>query len=181
MWLFHLYSMIPSISLLRALNPMKEAILRLSSSSRINAYKISETIEGDITVVSMETVNSDTKIQKTDSQCSLCTCNIAVKVSYKDVLILEQFMREDGTVLPAQLTGLCRKQQLHVERCVMQAHWAGLFPDRTIPEFDRAGYKRFNRYWNDSMDMYRLQEKKLPGTYFYIKRYQTKNSRVLKK
>lgn len=39
MWLFHLYSMIPSISLLRALNPMKEAILRLSSSSRINAYK----------------------------------------------------------------------------------------------------------------------------------------------
>lgn len=39
MWLFHLYSMIPSISLLRALNPMKEAFLRLSSSSRINAYK----------------------------------------------------------------------------------------------------------------------------------------------
>lgn len=29
-------------------------------------------------------------------------------------------MREDGTVLPRQLTGLCKKQQLRVERCVMQ-------------------------------------------------------------
>ena len=63
-------------------------------------------------------------------------------------------MRDDGTVLPAQLTGLCRKQQLHIERyqhlrsifltfddcvrCVMQAHWAGLFPNKSIPSFDRA-------------------------------------------
>ncbi|GMS89297.1 hypothetical protein PENTCL1PPCAC_11472, partial [Pristionchus entomophagus] len=173
--------MLPSASLLRIVHPVKEAVLRFSASSKLNAYKISEKTDGDTTVVSMETVTTDTKLQSTDSQCSLCTCNVPVRVSYKDVLILEQFMREDGTVLPAQLTGLCRKQQLHIERCVMQAHWAGIFPDRTIPEFDRAGYKRFNRYWNDSMDMYRLQQKKLPGTWFYIKRYQTKNSRVQKK
>ncbi|VDM71672.1 unnamed protein product [Strongylus vulgaris] len=73
-------------------------------------------------------------------------------------------MREDGTVLPRQLTGLCKKQQLRLERlvlnitftlyenstspfrCVMQAHWAGLFPDRTVPDFDRTGYKRFERF-----------------------------------
>ncbi|GMT19124.1 hypothetical protein PFISCL1PPCAC_10421 [Pristionchus fissidentatus] len=176
------FSMLPSASLLRTLHhPVKEAFLRLSTSPRLNAYKITETVEGDTTVVKMEEVKSEAKIQSATAECSLCTCSVPVKVSYKDVLILEQFMREDGTVLPAQLTGLCRKQQLHVERCVMQAHWAGLFPDRTIPEFDRAGYKRFNRYWNDSMDMYRLQEKKLPGTWFYIKRYQTKNTRVQKK
>ncbi|RCN49476.1 hypothetical protein ANCCAN_04417 [Ancylostoma caninum] len=77
-------------------------------------------------------------------------------------------MREDGTVLPRQLTGLCKKQQLRLERCVMQAHWAGLFPDKTIPEFDRSGYKRFNRYWNDDMDMYRLREKVEDGTCYSL-------------
>ncbi|VDO34338.1 unnamed protein product [Haemonchus placei] len=126
------------------------------------------------------------------SQCALCTCSIPVKLSYStknskqinksycfsDVLILEQFMREDGTVLPRQLTGLCKKQQLRLERCVMQAHWAGLFPDKTIPDFDRTGYKRFNRYWNDDMDMYRLKEKREPGTWYYIKRYPTGNQPV---
>lgn len=29
-------------------------------------------------------------------------------------------MREDGTVLPKQVTGLCSKQQRRIERCVMQ-------------------------------------------------------------
>lgn len=38
----------------------------------------------------------------------------------QDVLILEQFMRKDGTVLPKELTGLCFGQQLRLERCIMQ-------------------------------------------------------------
>ncbi|CAD6188359.1 unnamed protein product [Caenorhabditis auriculariae] len=61
--------------------------------------------------------------RRAEEPCALCTCNVSVKITYKDVLILEQFMRDDGTVLPRQLTGLCKKQQLRVERCVMQAHW----------------------------------------------------------
>ena len=111
------------------------------------------------------------------------------KINFSDVLILEQFMRPDGTVLPRQLTGLCRNKQLQIERlvsifktseeviswenfmachnrifsflgflrkefvilyffrCVMQAHWSGLFPDKTIADFDRSGYKQFNRYY----------------------------------
>lgn len=32
-------------------------------------------------------------------------------------------MREDGTVLPQQLTGLCKKQQKRIERCVMQVDY----------------------------------------------------------
>lgn len=30
-------------------------------------------------------------------------------------------------------------------RMYLQAHWAGLFPDKTIADFDRSGYKRFAR------------------------------------
>lgn len=124
-------------------------------------------------------------------RCALCTCTIPVRLSYRDVLILEQFMREDGTVLPKELTGLCKGQQLRLERCVMQvssflfaktssfkAHWAGLFPDKTIADFDRAGYKRFNRYWDDDMSMYRLKEKVEVGSYYYLKRYNTKNNQL---
>jgi len=48
----------------------------------------------------------------------------------------------------------------------MQAHWSGLFPDRTIPEFDRSGYKRFNRHWEDDLDMFRLKFKMQPGSWF---------------
>lgn len=53
----------------------------------------------------------------------------------------------------------------------MQAHWAGLFPDKTIPEFEKDGYKKYNRYWNDDRDMYtkKLTFEKAP--WFYIKRY----------
>uniref|UniRef100_A0AC34GJ09 Uncharacterized protein n=1 Tax=Panagrolaimus sp. ES5 TaxID=591445 RepID=A0AC34GJ09_9BILA len=77
-------------------------------------------------------------------------------------------MREDGTVLPKQITGICANQQYRLERCVMQAHWAGLFPDKTLPDFDRAGYKRFNRYWDDDWDMYRTEVKVKPGSWFYV-------------
>ncbi|KAL6726957.1 hypothetical protein Aduo_008880 [Ancylostoma duodenale] len=149
----------------------------VSTSTQSSKWKFTEKTENDTTFVGMEEVPESAK--PSSSHCALCTCNLPAKLSYSDVLILEQFMREDGTVIPRQLTGLCKKQQLRLERCVMQAHWAGLFPDKTIPEFDRSGYKRFNRYWNDDMDMYRLKEKIEDGTWYYIKRYNTGNQRVL--
>ncbi|VDN53631.1 unnamed protein product, partial [Dracunculus medinensis] len=134
--------------------------------------------DGDVTTV--EVVNFKEKsprkvLKKILDGCSFCTCNAPVKISYEDILILEQFMREDGTILPRQITGLCKQQQFRIERCIMQAHWSGLFPDKTLPDFDRAGYKRFNRYWNGDMDMYRLKEKVEQGSWYYIKRYKIVN------
>ncbi|KAJ1351499.1 hypothetical protein KIN20_007517 [Parelaphostrongylus tenuis] len=163
--------------LLRALSD--QFVLQLATDLVVYTHykwKFVEKVDNDTTYVAMEEVPEP---PPSTENCALCTCNIPVKLSYSDVLILEQFMREDGTVLPRQLTGLCAKQQLRLERCVMQAHWAGLFPDKTIPEFDRAGYKRFNRYWNDDMDMYRLKEKKEMGSWYYIKRYPTENQKSI--
>lgn len=74
------------------------------------------------------------------------------------------------------MSGLCEKQQERVERCVMQAHWSGLFPDRTIPEFVRSSYKRFNRHWYDDSDVYAVDKKTDIGTWFYIKRYNSRKS-----
>ncbi|CAI4232070.1 unnamed protein product [Auanema sp. JU1783] len=169
-----LKSLQQSVPVVRQVAPVR----LISSSSPFSIKKIVESTKDNVTVVEVvksEKESTQNNLFTNPNLCSLCTCNLPISLSYSDVLILEQFMRPDGTVLPRQLTGLCRKQQLKLERCVMQAHWAGLFPDRTIPEFDRAGYKRFNRYWNNDMDMYRLKERKEQGTWFYIKRYPTKN------
>lgn len=32
-------------------------------------------------------------------------------------------MREDGTILPRQITGLCKQQQFRIERCIMQVSY----------------------------------------------------------
>uniref|UniRef100_A0A183C0E4 DUF3263 domain-containing protein n=1 Tax=Globodera pallida TaxID=36090 RepID=A0A183C0E4_GLOPA len=127
--------------------------------------QIKETIQGNVTTVELVDVpvaSNFTNVTET---------TLTQQMIVLDVLILEQFMRLDGTVFPQELTGLCHEQQQRLERCVMQAHWSGLFPDRTIPEFDRAGYKRFNRHWEDDMAMFRLKFKMQPGSWFYIKRY----------
>jgi ribosomal protein S18 len=113
----------------------------------------------------------------------------------QDVLILRQFMRDDGTVYPRQLTGICRKQQRIVERCVMQAHWSGLFPknrpiafEQPDPKLDRflraifAELKRLfcsdttrirlNRHWRSSTDIIPSNYDIYPGSSMYIKRFE---------
>jgi hypothetical protein len=62
----------------------------------------------------------------------------------------------------------------------MQAHWSGLFPDRTHPSLDRGGYKRFQRYWNDDMDIYRLKLREESGSWYYVKRYNSKKGEFAK-
>uniref|UniRef100_A0A7E4UNK6 28S ribosomal protein S18a, mitochondrial n=1 Tax=Panagrellus redivivus TaxID=6233 RepID=A0A7E4UNK6_PANRE len=150
----------------------------ISLSAVSPVKKITETTTGSTTIVEATDVplSSAPKAEVADKPHSCALCRYPVKIKYTDVLILEQLMREDGTVLPKQLTGLCTRQQLRLERCVMQAHWSGLFPDRTIPDFDRSGYKRFNRYWDNDIDMYRTQLKEKPGIWFYVNQYNPRGS-----
>jgi len=43
----------------------------------------------------------------------------------QDVLILSQFLRADGCVLPRTVTGLCYKAQCRLQRLVHQSQRAG--------------------------------------------------------
>ena len=54
-------------------------------------------------------------------------CVIQPQNSLQDVLILKQFLRRDGTLLPRRVTGVCASQQLKLSRLVHLAHEAGLF------------------------------------------------------
>ncbi|XP_007892528.1 39S ribosomal protein S18a, mitochondrial [Callorhinchus milii] len=69
-------------------------------------------------------------------QCPICRWNLKHKYNYTDVLLLSQFIRLDGGMLPRRITGLCFEEHQKVEVCVKMAHRAGLLPDHkpTLPE-----------------------------------------------
>lgn len=77
-------------------------------SCTTSLFSVEETVSGSEITVELKDVPEDPSakfVERDPSRCTLCTCNVPVKIKYTDVLVLEQFMREDGTVLPKELTG----------------------------------------------------------------------------
>lgn len=56
--------------------------------------------------------------------CPKCTLGLDIK--HTDVLILGQYLRSDGTVLPKRVTGLCSTMQKYIGSLVLMARRAGL-------------------------------------------------------
>ncbi|KAF6210654.1 hypothetical protein GE061_013761 [Apolygus lucorum] len=86
------------------------------------------------------------------SACSLCATNLDVK--HTDVLILSQFVRSDGCMLPRRITGLCKTQQKKVSKMVAMAQKAGLMSNLTPANSKkdpkkRQKWKKFNTYFDE--------------------------------
>ncbi|XP_062980323.1 large ribosomal subunit protein mL66 [Elgaria multicarinata webbii] len=82
-------------------------------------------------------------------QCPICRWNLKHKYHYEDVLLLSQFIRSDGGMLPQKTTGLCREEHKKIAICVQMAHRAGLLPNhrRKFPEgFVPKNKPKLNRY-----------------------------------
>lgn len=47
-------------------------------------------------------------------------------VNPQDVLLLSQFIRSDGGMLPRRVTGLCAQEHRKIAACVQMAHRAGV-------------------------------------------------------
>ncbi|KAM9317465.1 large ribosomal subunit protein mL66 [Gastrophryne carolinensis] len=62
-------------------------------------------------------------------QCPICRWNLKHKYDYTDVLVISQFIRSDGGMLPKRVTGLCAEEHRKVAACVRMAHRAGLLPN----------------------------------------------------
>ncbi|KAM4041693.1 large ribosomal subunit protein mL66 [Anomaloglossus baeobatrachus] len=60
-----------------------------------------------------------------EGRCPVCRWNLKHKYDYTDVLVLGQFIRSDGGMLPRRVTGLCTEEHKKVEACVKMAHRAG--------------------------------------------------------
>lgn len=67
----------------------------------------------------------DVKAKKSAKFCPKCTLGLDIK--HTDVLILSQFLRSDGTMLPRRVTGLCNTQQKNIGTMVLMARKAGKF------------------------------------------------------
>ncbi len=91
----------------------------------------------------------------------MCYCTV-------DVLILRQFMREDGHVVDRDVTGLCRRQHQRVSKLIKMAAKAGLFP-RQLDQYradkedaERRQWTNFNTYWDEKSidEQYRISRNK---------------------
>uniref|UniRef100_A0A1L8E0W2 Putative mitochondrial ribosomal protein s18a n=1 Tax=Nyssomyia neivai TaxID=330878 RepID=A0A1L8E0W2_9DIPT len=82
-------------------------------------------------------------------------CSLGLDVKHTDVLILSQYVRSDGCMLPRRITGLCRKQQKRMFILVAMAQKAGLMSNLT-PFYSskdpkkRQKWKKFNIYFEEN-------------------------------
>ncbi|KAF1555258.1 28S ribosomal protein S18a, mitochondrial, partial [Eudyptes schlegeli] len=81
-------------------------------------------------------------------QCPICRWNLKHKYDYVDVLLLSQFIRSDGGMLPRRITGLCLEEHKKIAVCVQMAHRAGLLPNHRppLPEGHIPKKPMLNRY-----------------------------------
>uniref|UniRef100_A0A9L0R1G0 Large ribosomal subunit protein mL66 n=1 Tax=Equus caballus TaxID=9796 RepID=A0A9L0R1G0_HORSE len=102
-------------------------------------------IEGRIT----ETPQESPLPPNPSGQCPICRWNLKHKYGYEDVLLLSQFIRPHGGMLPRRITGLCQEEHRKIEECVKMAHRAGLLPNHRprLPEgFIPKSKPQLNRY-----------------------------------
>uniref|UniRef100_A0A2K6F062 Large ribosomal subunit protein mL66 n=1 Tax=Propithecus coquereli TaxID=379532 RepID=A0A2K6F062_PROCO len=78
-------------------------------------------IEGRITATPKESPNPPNP----SGQCPICRWNLKHKYDYVDVLLLSQFIRPHGGMLPRKITGLCQEEHRKIAECVKMAHRAG--------------------------------------------------------
>lgn len=154
--------LLPGVSSsLAACTPHTSSLHRPLHTSHITYLKqiVVEESEGGDTVVQGHYLPSPNaqllvKAAGEDSKaCPLCALDLDVK--HTDVLILSQFMRSNGSILPRRVTGLCGKQQRRITWLIIMAQKAGLMPNlapansKRDPQ-RRYGSKKFNRYFDES-------------------------------
>ncbi|KAJ9589911.1 hypothetical protein L9F63_016972 [Diploptera punctata] len=120
--------------------------------------EIHESKEGNVRIFEGVSIPSPREVHlvKTDDNRECCTiCNLGLEVKHTDVLILSQYLRSDGCMLPRRITGLCRKQQKRFSKMVAMAQKAGLMPNiapansKKDPK-KRRQWKKFNTYFDET-------------------------------
>merc|ERR1712179_114632 len=103
------------------------------------------------------------KLPDDNTTCPLTALNLDLK--HTDVLILSQFLRDDGCMLPARVTGLSKYWQKRVTYLVAMSQKAGLMPNLAPSNSHknprrRYGSKKYNRYFDEkTLDVWEEQER----------------------
>lgn len=86
-------------------------------------------------------------------------CTLGLDLKHTDILILSQYVRSDGCMLPKRITGLCNRQQKKIGTLVTMAQKAGLMPNlapansKKDPK-KRYSWKKFNKYFDENTIKY---------------------------
>ncbi|AWP19883.1 putative 28S ribosomal protein S18a mitochondrial [Scophthalmus maximus] len=134
--------------------------LRTTSSPQLSASTVQsrgirqvvETQEGKTTTVEGHIVDVPAGPQPPNptAKCPIYRWDLQHKYNYTDVLLLSQFIRSDGGMLPRRITGLCSEEHHKITVCVKMAHRAGLLPDHKpkLPEghVPKRPKQQLNRY-----------------------------------
>ncbi|XP_012539420.1 39S ribosomal protein S18a, mitochondrial [Monomorium pharaonis] len=139
---------------------LPESNRNLSLSATTHLKQIIEKKEGK--VLTIEAVNVPQKkehllLKFPSNACPLCASGLDVK--HTDVLILSQFVRPNGNMLPRRVTGLCTVQQKRVSVLVAMAQRAGLLPNKFIDRDRKYGpaWKRYNTYFDEDTIQYKYK------------------------
>ncbi|XP_072934866.1 large ribosomal subunit protein mL66-like isoform X2 [Epargyreus clarus] len=149
------------------------SIRALSTTKPLNVKELREQKEGDTLLIEGVTIPSPNKqllvraenikdlVPKVESEKPPCyLCSLGLEIKHTDVLILSQFVRSDGCMLPRRITGLCRRQQKKIGKMVTMAQKAGLMINLT-PSYckkdprKRREHKKFNTYFDESTIFWR--------------------------
>ncbi|XP_013145306.1 PREDICTED: 28S ribosomal protein S18a, mitochondrial [Papilio polytes] len=146
---------------------LSSSIRSITTTRQLNLKELREHTEGSTLVVEGVTVPSprtnllvraenlagfEPKEGATEKPCYMCSLGLDVK--HTDVLILSQFVRSDGCMLPRRITGLCKRQQKKIGKLVTMAQKAGLMINLTPDNCQkdpkkRRLYKKFNTYFDE--------------------------------
>lgn len=100
--------------------------------------QVVEEQEGDTTAIEGKILDTSAAPEPPNpaAKCPIYRWNLQHKYTYTDVLLLRQFIRSDGGMLPRRITGLCTEEHRKIVVCVQMAQRAGLLPDHKtkIPE-----------------------------------------------
>ncbi|XP_072742944.1 large ribosomal subunit protein mL66 [Anoplolepis gracilipes] len=135
--------------------------ISLSATTRLR--EIIEKKEGNVLTIEARRVPQKKEhllLNLNSNACLLCTTKLDVK--HTDVLILSQFVRSDGCMLPRRITGLCNVQQKRMSVLVTMAQKAGLMPN-LAPKWSRMDpkrrrdWKKFNTYFDEETIRYKYK------------------------
>ncbi|XP_049873813.1 28S ribosomal protein S18a, mitochondrial [Pectinophora gossypiella] len=138
----------------------------ISTTVPLNLREIRERKEGSTVIVEGVSVPSPRTeiLVRTDKLAANLTdengkppcymCSLGLDVKHTDVMILSQFVRSDGCMLPRRITGLCRRQQKKIGKMVSMAQKAGLMINMTPSNCKgdptkRKDHKKFNTYYDE--------------------------------
>lgn len=125
-------------------------------------YVVQQKVERDTLIIEAVTKPSPRESNLLKAACTekFCPeCTLGLDIKHTDVLILSQYVRSDGCMLPKRITGLCHRQQKKIGTLVTMAQKAGLMPNLTPANSkkdpkQRYGWKKFNKYFNEKTIKY---------------------------